>query len=154
MRKGEFGCLALCVLLPLLSFGGCIFHWVTADEVVVRVEEKERVIRGRGNSASSYYEVRTDREIFRNADSWAWWKFDSSDLQRDLRVGGQYRLKVSGVRLPFMSWFRNVVSIHEVVEEPGSSDDGVLEKIRLLVGNEGISNEIFRELVGDLLKRD
>jgi len=44
-------------------------------------------------------------------------KFNSTTLQDSLQVGRRYRCMVFGLRVPFLSWFRNLVTATEI-EEP------------------------------------
>lgn len=94
------------VLLGALAFT-VGYPYTTADEVVVTVTGKERITNG----DSSKYLVFTEGETFKNTDSFFYFKFNSSDLYGKLKEGRVYRLKVYGYRVPFLSWYRNIVSI-------------------------------------------
>lgn len=88
-------------LVFLLGFVG-YFH---VDTVQVKVTGKERIY----NSEDSYYLVFTEEETFRNADSFVFFKFNSSDLQGRLRENQVYELDVYGFRIPLLSSYRNIV---------------------------------------------
>lgn len=85
------------------------------NEVEGVVTAKERVCRGSGESLSCNYEVRTEAldggpgEVFANRDSLIHWKFDSADVQNNLREGRAYRFTVTHWRIPFLSMFRNII---------------------------------------------
>jgi len=58
-----------------------------------------------------------EMEIFQNKDCWLWGKFDSADIQQKLELAKnkKCRMTVTGWRLPFMSWFRNIVK-YEILQ--------------------------------------
>lgn len=99
------------VLFGLFVVGILVFGvgypYVTSDEVVVTVTGKERIV----SKESSKYLIFTDGETFQNTDSLFYFKFNSSDLYGKLKEGRVYRMKVYGYRVPFLSWYRNIVSI-------------------------------------------
>lgn len=53
-------------------------------------------------------------EVFQNRDAKWWLKFNSADIQARLQEGKTYRMTVTGWRVGFFSWFRNIVSATEV----------------------------------------
>ena len=54
-------------------------------------------------------------EVFENTDAWLSGKFNSSDVQlSELEVGKTYNAAVYGWRVPFLSWYRNIVEVEEV----------------------------------------
>lgn len=88
----------------------------TVDHVLVTVWEKDRECKtstdGDGNTtADCRYVVHTDSETFENTDSLLLWKFNSSDIHRNLRDDEQYCVKVVGYRIPLFSTYRNIVEI-------------------------------------------
>ena len=103
---------ALIVLLVLgiLAISPIIAY--TTDEVItITVEDKERVVTGSGPSVSSKYLVYTSTGVYENTDSLWYWKWNSADVYNDLEIGETYEVKVYGFRVPFLSWFRNIVEI-------------------------------------------
>lgn len=101
-----------------------MFPYVTAGTAVFTVTDKERVVRGDGDSVSSYYLVFTEdrngkSETFSNVDTLMYWKFNSSDLQGSLKIGRTYMADVYGWRVPFLSWYRNIVNVRQV--DPGQA---------------------------------
>lgn len=107
---GYFGCLGLIAVFVLF---GMVIKWViTGDheavtDTVVRVE---RVHDG----ASSRYMVYGEAEVYQNTDSVFFGKFNSSDLYRDIKEGHSYRFEVVGWRVPFLSWYRNIIKVEEI----------------------------------------
>lgn len=79
--------------------------WWTVEKVSATVTSSERV--------DGEWMIFTGSEVFKNHDSWHWFKFNSSDLQAKAIVGHTYKFKVYGWRVPFLSWYRNVIKISE-----------------------------------------
>lgn len=83
----------------------------TQDNVVFTVEKAERVTDTDGKG--SRYLIFTKDETFENTDRLVIWKFNSSDLYGSIKSNQSYQAKVVGLRIPFLSWYRNIVSIKE-----------------------------------------
>lgn len=98
--------LLLLVAIVILTFG---FPYWTADETIGTVTGKERVTTGSGENLSSKYLVFTQGETFENTDCLARGKWNSSDLQGRIQEGQRYRFVVYGWRVPFLSYYRNIV---------------------------------------------
>ena len=60
-----------------------------------------------------------DVRVFENTDSLLEWKWDSSNLYGKIRIGETYRIKTYGWRVPFLSWYENIVDV-EKVQNAGS----------------------------------
>jgi hypothetical protein len=101
-----FGIIAL--VIGLLSAWPIIYR--SSSEVVeVTVEDKERIT----DKEDSYYLVYTDKGVFKNSDSFWFWKYDSSDLYGKLHIGETYTLKIAEWRGHFAYWYRNIICIVE-----------------------------------------
>jgi hypothetical protein len=90
----------------------------TVDYVNVTVWEKDRECTTSTNSEghttmSCRYVVHTDSETFENTDSLMLLKFNSSDVQRNLRTEESFCLKVVGYRITLFSAYRNIVGVVE-----------------------------------------
>ncbi len=98
------------IVLAVLAFGGGgIVSYATKHEVAATVTRSERVCSG-GEQVSCRYLVYTDVGTFENTDTMWFLKFNSSDLYGQIRDGEAYRFQVTGFRVPFMSWYQNIVS--------------------------------------------
>lgn len=80
----------------------------------VTITDKERT-----HSGSEKYLVFTEDSdgnvmVFENSDSLLRWKWDSSNLQGELKIGNTYEVTVVGYRVPLFSWYENIISIKEV----------------------------------------
>ena len=87
------------------------FPYWTSDTVTFTVADKERIVTKSGDSVSSKYLIFTELETFENSDCLVMFKFSSSDLQGKLKKGNIYTAKVYGWRVPFLSMYRNIVSV-------------------------------------------
>ncbi|MCG7309707.1 MULTISPECIES: hypothetical protein [Brachybacterium] len=98
----------LIALVVVVVLGGFAFTTSTKEEgVKITVTEKDRVV----TRENSYYLVWSkEGETFKNSDSLSQGKFASSDLQGRLHEGTTYTCTVSGVRIPVVSTYRNILS--------------------------------------------
>lgn len=84
----------------------------------VTITEKERVVRGDSSQfmvwgEDQYGEV----HAFRNTDIWMRGKFDSADVQGNLREGETYELTLIGHRVRILSWFPNIIGFEQVEDD-------------------------------------
>lgn len=88
---------------------GCNVYKETETTVTFTVDDKERV-----TGDTSKYLVFTKGEVLEVSDALAYLRFNSSDLYGRLTVGKTYRGRVVGWRVPFLSWYRNILTATEV----------------------------------------
>ena len=106
---------SVCFLVISSSFAMPIIQATSSSEMVdIVVVDKDRITTGSGESMSSKYLIFTETETFENTDSLTRWKFNSSDIQGQLRVGQAYQVEVYGYRIPFLSQYRNIVDVETV----------------------------------------
>jgi hypothetical protein len=93
------------VLFTIIS--GVIF--VSTQDTVssALVQEKERVMK----EDSSKYLIYTVSEVFENTDTIFAFKFNSSDLYGRIKEGCLYTFGVYGLRVPFLSMYRNITQV-------------------------------------------
>ena len=62
---------------------------------------------------SDMYLVFTEKETFKNVDSFWHWKFNSSDIQGKMKKyeGKKIKVRVYGWRIPFYSSYRNIIEV-------------------------------------------
>lgn len=112
MKSSISGGAFLTILFAILVLFTYPFAYYSSGDIIeLTVDEKERITSGSGNNISSKFIVYTENEVFENTDSWLFFKFSSADLQNKLEVGKRYQVKVAGWRIPFLSWYRNIVEI-------------------------------------------
>ena len=81
------------------------------------VDRRERVVTGSGENVRSYYLVWSrEGDVYCVCDSWSFLTFDSSDRYGRLKEGARIQADVAGWRIPFLSWYRNVIRIKKVDE--------------------------------------
>lgn len=77
------------------------------------IKDKDRIMDG----DSSRYLIWTEEgEVFENTDQLMVGKFNSSDIQGQLKVGNKYHCSTIGIRNQFFSWYRNIYDCVEVNE--------------------------------------
>ena len=104
-------CIALVILLIL---GTWIVPLFVRNTYTVEVTGKERIYTSNENASSSYYlvfakELDGDVKVFKNSDELLLGKFGSSNIQAGMEIGGTYDVDVYGFRVPFLSWYENIV---------------------------------------------
>ena len=110
--KGSIGMVLAAIAVGVLFVLMLGFPYWTADTVSFTVSEKERIQDGN----SSKYLIFTESEVFENSDSLMRWKWGSSDMYGAMKEDITYTAEVYGWRVPFLSMYRNIVSITEVKE--------------------------------------
>jgi len=113
--KNNLPMIIMVVGLICLLGGYPTAYYLSSTETTIMVKRLERIVESSGSgetaSTSSKYLVFTNNEVFENTDSWLYLKFSSSDLYSKLKEGQTYKVKVAGWRIPFLSWYRNIISI-------------------------------------------
>ena len=111
-------CIALVVLLIL---GTWIVPLFVRNSYTVMVTGKERIYKSSENASSSYYlifakEPDGDVKVFKNSDELLLGKFDSSNIQAGMEIGGTYDVDVYGFRIPFLSCYENIIRYNQTKE--------------------------------------
>lgn len=106
---------AVMALFLAVSFVGCLIYRSTADDVTFTVEDKERVCDSSSDGDSECrYLIFTDNGTYQVTDSWAFLRFNSSDVYGRLKEGRTYDAEVVGWRLPLLSRYKNIIEADEV----------------------------------------
>lgn len=99
---------ALFAAVVLLLVGGCTYaKYVQESTVTFTVTDKQAVATG---SSGHKYLIYTKTTTYEDTDNLFHTKFSSSDLYGRIRVGSTYRCQVTGVRVPLLSWYQNLIS--------------------------------------------
>jgi hypothetical protein len=101
---------AICAIVLLIPVYLTTYK-MSEDTVQFTVTDKERIVTGTGDTLSSKYLVFTEQEVYENSDTLLFFKFSSSDLQGQLKAGDTYTAVVAGWRVPFMSMYRNIITV-------------------------------------------
>lgn len=96
--------------------GGCATHtFVRTEYENCLVTDKESITEGDDHRYLIYCKTESgETKVFENTDQLIYGKFDSSDKYADIEIGERYNFKVSGIRVPFLSWYENIVEFEEV----------------------------------------
>lgn len=103
------GFLIFILFVLSLSYGTTVY---LERDLTITVQDKERIGITSGDGTKYKYLVYGKHETFENTDSFWYLKYTSSDLQNDLKMGHTYNVKVTGLRVPFLSWHRNIIQIN------------------------------------------
>lgn len=87
-----------------------IIQYNSVESLSLTPTKLERQCSG-GKDNECFYTVWTKGEVFRNSDTFLFFKFNSTDVQNKFEVGKTYDVKVSGWRVPFFSWYRNIIEV-------------------------------------------
>ncbi len=110
---------ALCIVVILaiiVAIGVGIAYNRNETTYTITVTDKERVTQKSGDSVSSKYLVFGDNEngkslVFQNTDTFWKWKWNSSNIQGELKIGHTYKITVVGFRVPFFSMYENIAEV-------------------------------------------
>lgn len=89
-----------------------VTYYSHADTRQIEVTGTERI----NNLTNGYYLVYTTDGTFKNVDTALYFKWDSSDVQGKLIPSPTvlYTVKVNGWRIPFLSMYKNIISIEAI----------------------------------------
>ncbi|MBZ9779100.1 DUF1523 family protein [Psychroflexus sp. CAK8W] len=99
------------VIVLILIFGYPVSYYLSSETIKAVISDKERITTGTGEDMESKFLVYGEEEVFENTDSWLYFKFDSADVQNQIHLDKTNKIKVAGWRVPFFSWYRNVISV-------------------------------------------
>ena len=116
--KTFFVVIIIAVIL-VLSIGYEAIFSFNDTEYTITVTDKERIYEGSGDTSSSKYLVFGDDEngnslVFENTDCFIRGKWNSSNIQGQLKEGNTYKVTVVGYRVSFFSMYQNIIKIEEV----------------------------------------
>ncbi len=103
------------IFVILMAIGITAASSFNDTEYTVTVTDKERVVQ----NDSSYYLVFTEDEngevlVFENTDNIFRGKFESSNIQGELKIGCTYNITVVGYRVPFLTMYQNIIEIEHI----------------------------------------
>lgn len=105
--------IAIVAIVLSLGVGGCAASLHKEHGQVFTVTGKENVKSG----DSGKYLVYTDKTTYEITDTWVGWRWDSSDVYGNIQVGKTYTATLQGYRVPFLSWYQNIINPTEVVKD-------------------------------------
>lgn len=103
--------LVLFVINITLNLG---FFYITKSDDVINITGKERITKSTVEGFESYYVVYTDKGAFKVTDALVILRWNSSDVYGKLKVGSCYSMTSYGLRVPFLSWYKNMYNVNQV----------------------------------------
>ena len=111
MQKG-FNLVELLIALVFVTAVGLVV--VAGPVLSYSSGETTQIGEGSTNGVSECrYLVFTEQGVYENTGSLLQWKFDSSDVYNQLQPGEQYMVEVNWFRVPFLSWYQNILEIKQ-----------------------------------------
>jgi len=104
---------AIMAIVLSLCVGGCAAALHKEHGQVFTVTGKENV----KSWNSGKYLVYTDKTTYEVTDTWVGWRWDSSEVFGGIVVGKTYTATLQGYRVPFLSWYQNILNPTEVVKD-------------------------------------
>ena len=116
--KTFFVAIMIAVIL-VLSIGYEAIFSFNDTEYTITVTDKERIYEGSGDTSSSKYLVFGDDDngnsfVFENTDCFIRGKWNSSNIQGQLKEGDTYKVTVVGYRVSFFSMYQNIIKVEEM----------------------------------------
>ena len=96
-----------------------LYAYLTKKKITIIVKEKGTlthgsVNNGNGNTYTDFMVYTRDGRAFKNVNSLWYWKWRSTELQSEIRVGKKYSAVVYGWRIGAFNVYPNIVSVKEV----------------------------------------
>lgn len=100
----------LCFALVLILCHGLFLYATTGTE---RITIKD-IRFGQDQAITKYMIYTRDGQVLRNANTIFFMKFKSDELFMKLKVGKTYEVKTCGLRVPFLGWYKNIITAREI----------------------------------------
>lgn len=106
------------IVIFVLSIGYEAIFSFNDTEYTITVTDKERIYKGSGDTSSKYLVFGDDDNgnslVFENTDCFIRGKWNSSNIQGQLKEGNTYKVTVVGYRISFFSMYQNIIKIEEI----------------------------------------
>lgn len=94
------------VLIVIASFNDKSYEvTITDKERITNKESSKYLVFAEGKNGESY--------VFENTDCLLRFKFNSSNIQGELKVGETYTITVVGYRVPILSMYENIIKVSQ-----------------------------------------
>jgi hypothetical protein len=115
MKKNPLLVLGIFLVMAVIA-SDLFYTYGTKKEKVVKIKSLDHKLKKSGSGEDAEikdtYMVFTENDgVFENVDAKMYWKFNSSDIQNALTAGKEYTITYYGWRVPFLSWYPNVVAV-------------------------------------------
>ncbi len=98
--------MAIIIIGAIILVVNVFYQYGTVNTIDFIAVNKERI--------ETKYLIFTKNETFKNTDTILHLKFNSSDVYRSIKKGKAYKAKIYGWRVPFLSMYRNILSVKEI----------------------------------------
>ena len=88
-------------------------YWTHGSKVVTVTDVDHKIMKDHGKTRDIYLVFTTD-ETYKNVDSPAYLKFNSSDIQGKLIQTGRFKIAYYGFRIPVLSMYKNITKAEKV----------------------------------------
>lgn len=114
-----FSVVVFLVLFLFVICFSCIYSLGTRRKVVFTVKEKGTLTHGYSNDRNgtvytNFMIYTKDNRAFKNVNSFWFWKWRSTELQAQMKVGKTYSALIYGWRIGAFNIYPNIVSVKEV----------------------------------------
>ena len=103
------------VISPFATIG--LIKYSNREVITATITKMENVVDGESSEYLVFVDKGNEKEVLCNADSLYAWKWNSSDFYNELVIGKTYKLRVYGYRVPYLSWYRNIIEYEEISPE-------------------------------------
>lgn len=128
------GCGCLTIALGVIVGGPTLLGLTYCTKSTETFKIVDKYVKGNSVGAGEFYIVgenkKGEKEVFKNTDSFAFFKFDSADMQQQVNLGSTYKLDVNWMRVPFFSMYRNVLDV-ELVSHASNGNETAQRKTTL-----------------------
>lgn len=117
MKKISSIILIIIMIAMMFILSGCTSSEVSENIVTETTNEiSEEIILVKDKwikraDDKDLYMIGTEDEVFKIEDNIFIGKFNSSDIYNKIEIGNKYKIKTTGMRSNFMSWYRNINEI-------------------------------------------
>ena len=104
------------VFFCVVTLFSAVYAFFTRRKVVFTVKEKGTLTHGytrdgHGTTYTNFMIYTTDNRCFKNTNTFWYWKWRSTELQANLRIGKRYVATVYGWRIGAFNVYPNIVSV-------------------------------------------
>lgn len=86
-----------------------IFYYSTMDTKVITVKQADRIVAN-DMSTSKYLVWDQEGNTYENTDTVWFLKWNSSDVQGQMLAGKKVKVKTTGIRFSWLSWYPNIIT--------------------------------------------
>ena len=116
--------ITICIVIALSIVGviGIYGYNFNDHYETITVVDKAVKYSGNSNNTTSKYLIYGRKEngiveTYEITDNTFRWQFDSSNKYGGLQIDNTYKIKIIGLRVPYMSWYENIIGYEEVANE-------------------------------------